>query len=94
MRWFRYTAELRDADWTKLLGWPGYRVWRQEIDEQGKRLKPWVRRKRGNKKMKPMRIDDYGNQEGMLTVSVLGPVPVILSDSICGILVLWGVKSA
>ncbi len=49
--WFRYTAELRDADWTKLLGWPGYRVWRQEIDEQGKRLKLWVRRKRGNKKL-------------------------------------------
>jgi transposase len=42
---------LRDADWTKLLGWPGYRVWRQEIDEQGKRLKLWVRRKRGNKKL-------------------------------------------
>jgi transposase len=42
---------LRDADWTKLLGWPGYRVWRQEVDEQGKRLKLWVRRKRGNKKL-------------------------------------------
>jgi transposase len=42
---------LRDADWTKLLDWPGYRVWRQEIDEQGKRLKLWVRRKRGNKRI-------------------------------------------
>ena len=48
---FGYTAELRDTEWTKLLDWPGYRVWRQEIDEQGKRLKLWVRRKRGNKKI-------------------------------------------
>jgi transposase len=30
------------------LGWPGYRVWRSEIDEPAKRLKLWVRRKRGN----------------------------------------------
>jgi transposase len=30
------------------LGWPGYRVWQSEIDEPGKRLKLWVRRKRGN----------------------------------------------
>jgi transposase len=33
-----------------VLGWPGYRVWRHEIDESGKTLKLWVRRKRGNKK--------------------------------------------
>jgi transposase len=39
---------LRDNDWTRILGWPGYRVWRSEIDEPGKRLKLWVRRKRGN----------------------------------------------
>jgi transposase len=31
------------------LAWPGYRVWRSEIDESGKRLKLWVRRKRGNR---------------------------------------------
>jgi transposase len=42
---------LRDSDWTKVLGWPGYRVWRQEIDEKAKTLKLWVRRKRGNKKL-------------------------------------------
>jgi transposase len=40
---------LRDNDWTKVLAWPGYRVWRSEIDESGKRLKLWVRRKRGNR---------------------------------------------
>jgi transposase len=41
---------LRDTDWTKLLGWPGYRVWQQEIDEKAKTLKLWVRRKRGYKR--------------------------------------------
>jgi transposase len=40
---------LRDSDWTRILGWPGYRVWRSEIDEAAKRLKLWVRRKRGNR---------------------------------------------
>ncbi len=40
---------MRDSDWTRILGWPGYRVWRSEIDEPAKRLKLWVRRKRGNR---------------------------------------------
>ena len=39
---------MRDSDWTKILGWPGYRVYRSEIDEKAKQLKLWVRRKRGN----------------------------------------------
>ena len=34
-----------------MLGWPGYRVWQQEIDEKAKTLKLWVRRKRGNKRV-------------------------------------------
>ena len=38
-----------ENDWTRVLGWPGYKVYRHEIDEAGKRLKLWVRRKRGNK---------------------------------------------
>ena len=42
---------MRENDWTKLLGWPGYRVYRHEIDEPGKSLKLWVRRKRGNRKL-------------------------------------------
>jgi hypothetical protein len=42
---------MRENDWIKLLGWPGYRVYRHEIDEQGKTLKLWVRRKRGNRKL-------------------------------------------
>src|SRR6202140_3247827 len=42
---------MREADWTKVLGWPGYRVYRHEIEEQKKTLKLWVRRKRGNRKL-------------------------------------------
>jgi len=42
---------VRENDWTKLLGWPGYRVYRHEIDEHGKTLKLWVRRKGGNRKL-------------------------------------------
>jgi len=37
---------LRDSDWTRILGWPGYRVYQHEIDEQAKTLKLWVRRSR------------------------------------------------
>lgn len=42
---------MRDNDWTKILGWPGYRVYRYEINETAKSLKLWVRRKRGNQKL-------------------------------------------
>jgi transposase len=42
---------LRDTDLTKLLGWPEYRVYRHEIDEEAKTLKLWVRRKRGHQKL-------------------------------------------
>ena len=42
---------MRETDWSKVLGWPGYRVYRQEIDEKAKTLKLWVRRKRGNRKL-------------------------------------------
>ena len=42
---------MRETDWTKVLGWPGYRVYRQEINEAAKTLKLWVRRKRGNRKL-------------------------------------------
>lgn len=42
---------MRDTDLTKLLGWPGYRVYRHEIDEEAKTLKLWARRKRGHQKL-------------------------------------------
>jgi transposase len=48
---FRYTRGLRDNELTKLLGWPGYRVYRHEINERAKTLKLWIRRKRGNRKL-------------------------------------------
>ena len=40
-----------NIDWTKILGWPGYRVYQQDIDEEHKALRLWVRRKRGNRVM-------------------------------------------
>lgn len=42
---------MRENEWTRLLGWPGYRVYRSEINEQAKTLRLWVRRKRGNRKL-------------------------------------------
>src|SRR5713226_4128546 len=42
---------MRETDWTRVLGWPGYRVYRHEINEAAKTLKLWVRRKRGNRKL-------------------------------------------
>jgi transposase len=40
-----------DNEFTRILQWPGYRVYRQEIDEKKKTLNLWVRRKRGNRKL-------------------------------------------
>src|ERR1700746_3029006 len=42
---------MRDNEFTKILGWPGYRVYRHEIDETAKTLRLWVRRKRGNRQL-------------------------------------------
>ena len=42
---------MRDNEFTTILGWPGYRVYRHEIDEAAKTLRLWVRRKRGNRKL-------------------------------------------
>ena len=42
---------LRNSDWSRILGWPGYQVYRVEIDELAKRLRLWARRKRGNRKL-------------------------------------------
>jgi hypothetical protein len=41
---------LTEREFTKILDWPGYRVYRYEINEQTRTLKLWNRRKRGNKK--------------------------------------------
>ena len=42
---------MREHDWTRVLGWPGYRVYQKEINEQGKKLKLWVRRKKSELKL-------------------------------------------
>ena len=39
---------MRDSDGTRLLGWPGYRVYPHEIDDKAKQLNFSVRRKRGS----------------------------------------------
>jgi hypothetical protein len=41
-----------DNDWTKVLGFPGYRVYQHEIDEQRKQVTLWIRRKRGNQSLR------------------------------------------
>jgi len=41
-------SSMSDSEWTKILGWPGYRVYRTEINEAKKTLRLWVRRKGGN----------------------------------------------
>lgn len=40
-----------DREFTKILDWPGYQVYRHEINEKAKTLTLWVRRKRGNRKV-------------------------------------------
>jgi transposase len=40
-----------DNDFTRILQWPGYCVYRHKIDEKNKILELWVRRKRGNRKL-------------------------------------------
>lgn len=40
---------MTEREFSKILDWPGYRVYRHEIDEKTRTLKLWVRRKRGNK---------------------------------------------
>ncbi len=40
-----------DNEFTRILQWPGYHVYRQAIDEKHKILELWVRRKRGNRKL-------------------------------------------
>jgi hypothetical protein len=35
---------LTEREFTKILDWPGYRVYRHEIDEKTRTLKLWVRR--------------------------------------------------
>jgi transposase len=42
---------MKEQDWTRVLGWPGYQVYQKQIDEPGKKLKLWVRRKKAGLKL-------------------------------------------
>src|SRR5262249_31455356 len=48
---FSTLDRMSESEWTKILRWPGYRVYRSEINEAAKTLRLWVRRKRGNRKL-------------------------------------------
>jgi transposase len=41
-----------ENDWTKVLGFPGYRVYKCEIDERKQHVTLWIRRKRGNQSLR------------------------------------------
>jgi transposase len=40
---------MTEREFSRILGWPGYKVYRHEIDEAKRTLRLWARRKRGNK---------------------------------------------
>lgn len=40
---------MTEREFPRILGWPGYKVYRHEINEEKRTLRLWVRRKRGNK---------------------------------------------
>jgi len=42
---------MKERDWTRVLGRPGYQVYAKEIDEPGKKLKLWVSRKKTELKL-------------------------------------------
>jgi hypothetical protein len=44
-------SSARNNDWTRILGWPVYRVYRSEINEEAKTSRLWVRRKSGERKL-------------------------------------------
>ena len=47
---------LRNNDWTRILGSPGYRAYQSEINEEAKTLRLWVRRKSGERKLVLLRL--------------------------------------
>jgi hypothetical protein len=60
---------LTDREFTKILDWPGYRVYRHEIDEAQRTLKLWVRRKRGNRVLICSEIGEIGDNDRLHRVA-------------------------
>jgi transposase len=57
-----------ESEFTRILQWPGYCVYRLKIDEKNKAIDLWVRRKRGNRKLEcsgcgRKYIDAYDSRE-------------------------------
>ena len=42
---------MKEPDWTKVLGWPGYKVYQMQIDEANKQLTLWIRPKKTGLKL-------------------------------------------
>lgn len=42
---------MKEQEFTRILQWPSYRVYRHEINEEEKTLRLWIRRKRGGGKL-------------------------------------------
>ena len=42
---------MSEDDFTKILDWPGYKVYRHEINEEDNTMRLWVRRKRGKRRL-------------------------------------------
>src|ERR1700751_5703984 len=55
---------MSESEWTKILGWPGYRVYRSEINEAAKTLRLWVRRKRGEPQIGVFRLGSEDQRNG------------------------------
>jgi hypothetical protein len=42
---------MSESEWTKILEWPCYQVYRSEIKEESNTPRLWVRRQRGNRRL-------------------------------------------
>jgi hypothetical protein len=72
---------MRDNEFTKILGWPGYRVFWHEIDRTAKRLRLWVRRKQGDRKLVCSGCGDHRSVSGVLSAVRVEKVPQLPSKA-------------
>ncbi len=70
---------MKERDWTRVLGWPGYQVYAKEIDEPGKKLKLWVRRKKAGLEVDLLRVRSAcGGQQDPRDMRAGGTGPALL----------------
>jgi len=87
---------MSENEWTKILGWAGYRVYRSEIEEEAKRLQLWARRKLGNRKLPQTGVfrlcSEISQVAGSLRARARRPAVVGAPDD-GGNRALWGALS-